>query len=76
MTATPTVETTVYYVDVPFVATASLQVERPAGLSDAEVIKSISWEEVRNCEVEHKVICLGVLDSLEENSSGICIEAD
>ena len=74
MTTTPT--TTTYYVSIPLVTTANLQIELPVGLTNDQVLELINWEATRHIDYDHKAIRLAALDSVEKREVSIEIEAD
>lgn len=74
MTTTPT--TTTYYVSIPVVTMANLQIELPVGLTNDQVLELVNWEATRHIDVDYKAIRLAALDSIEKREVSIEIEAD
>jgi len=77
MTPTPTATaTTTYNLRIPFVSTASLEIELPTGLTNEQVLEQINWEAAFILEYDHDAIRAGVLDSVAERKPCIEIESD
>ena len=76
MTTTIAPKSTVYYLSVPFASVAWLSIELPEGLSDAEVLERISFQDTHGLAIDDKAIRCTVADSITERNAGIVIEAD
>lgn len=68
--------TTTYYLSVPFTSTASMQIELPAGLTDAEVLERVTFQDTKDIDFDVKAIRCAVHDTITERDSSIDIEED
>lgn len=72
---TPTTTAT-YSLSVPFTSTAWLQIELPAGLTDAEVLERITFQDTKDIEFDVKAIRCAVHDTITQRDGSIVIESN
>ena len=74
MTTATATKTSTYYITVPVTTYISGTIEAPAGLSDGELLKLITWETTASFEGadSFKELRVAAMEAIEEGPNSVC----